>query len=224
MQDVKLYTYYRSSAAYRVRIALNIKVIAYQAEYIHLLKDGGQVNTAEYQQINPQKLLPSYREGDDIFTQSLAIIEYIDETHPSPPLLPSSALDRAFVRSLALSIACDIHPLDNLRVLKYLQNKLNIDKKDRDCWYCHWIQEGFTALETRLRQNNVNRKSESSDYCFGKQVTLADICLIPQVYNAIRFKCVLNNYPIINSIYNNCMKLPAFQQASPEQQVDFVEN
>jgi len=215
-QNLTLYTYCRSSAAYRVRIALNYKGLAYQSEYVHLLKDGGQEKSEDYRKINPQQLVPSFADGNNIITQSLAIIEYIEETHPTPALLPSSASDRAFVRSLAMNIACDIHPLNNLRVLTYLDKELNIDKENRETWYRHWINEGFSALEEQLA-----RIKNKSDYCFSNQITLADICLIPQVYNGMRFKCNIESYPIINQIYQNCMKLAAFKQSSPEEQVDF---
>jgi len=228
VQAVKLYTYCRSSAAYRVRIALNLKGLDYHSEYIHLLKGGGEQFSAAYRALNPQMLVPSYCEGEQTLTQSLAIIEYLEERHPHPALLPQEPQARAQVRSLALSIACDIHPLDNLRVLRYLEQHLGLDKAGRERWYCHWIDEGFSALEARL----VAQRGADTDpgvgtdggYCYGYQASLADICLIPQVYNALRFNCDISVYPTIQRIYQHCKGLTAFQQAAPEQQADFVES
>jgi len=216
MQNLTLYTYCRSSASYRVRIALNLKGLTYHPEYIHLIKDGGQEKSERYLNINPQKLVPSLSSGNQILTQSLAIIEFIEEEHPQPSLLPSAPVDRAFVRSLAYTVGCEIQPLNNLRVLQYLENQFQIEKSQRDLWYSHWVQEGFTAIETRL-----NVENHDQGFCFGDQPSFADLCLIPQVYNAIRFNCDMAQYPLINHIYQNCTKIAAFQQAAPEQQADF---
>ncbi len=215
MSNISLYTYYRSSAAYRVRIALNYKSLSYHSEYIHLLKEGGQEKTAAYQQINPQKLIPSLVADGHIMTQSLAIIEYLDEKYPDPPLLPSSPEKRAQVRALAQSIACDIHPLDNLRVLTYLDKTLGLGKPQRDQWYCYWIAQGFSAIETLISKENKNYP-----FCYGHEISLADIFLIPQVYNAHRFNCSVQEYVNINRVYKNCMELAVFQMAAPEAQGD----
>ena len=211
---IELYTYFRSSAAFRVRIALNLKDLDYQPHYVHLLKDGGQEKSTDYQQINPYKLVPSFKDEGQVITQSLAAIEYIDEKYPEPRLLPQDAMQRAQIRSLALSIACDVHPLNNLRVVEYLTKYFAMNEDQKISWIQHWIGEGFSALETQLNRN------QADNYCYGNQVTLADLCLIPQVYNARRFNCDMNDYPIISRIYERCMQLPAFQKASPEAQQD----
>ena len=209
---MKLYTYFRSSAAYRVRIALNLKGLSYESVPIHLVKDGGRNKTPEYRVINPQMKVPSLTlDGGDILTQSLAIIEYLDETHPAPPLLPKDALARAKVRAMAQLIACDIHPLNNVGPLRYLKNQLKHEQADIDAWYHHWILEGFTALETMIGPG---------PYCFGNAVTLADICLVPQVYNARRLKVPLDKFPKIVAVDAACLKLSAFDKARPEHQPD----
>lgn len=215
MEELTLYTYCRSSAAYRVRIALNLKKLSYKPHYIHLLKDGGQEKSSEYTKLNPQQLVPTMTVNDDVVTQSLAIIEYLEEKYPEQPLLPDTPLDRAYVRSLAHTIACDIHPINNLRVLNYLNELTNFDPEKKSKWYCHWIDEGFNAIEKRLNNN------KASSFCFGEQPTMADVCLIPQVYNAKRFNCNPEKYQRILQIYDNCLQLDAFKQASPEQQEDF---
>ena len=209
---MKLYTYFRSSAAYRARIALNLKGLAYEAIPIHLIKDGGRNKSPEYRAINPQMKVPSLTlDGGETLTQSLAIIEYLDETHPAPPLLPKDALARAKVRAMALLIACDIHPLNNVGPLRYLKNQLKHEQADIDAWYHHWILEGFTALEVLIA---------AGPYCFGNAVTLADICLVPQVYNARRLKVPLDKFPKIVAVDAACLKLPAFDRARPENQPD----
>ena len=216
MSGLTLYTYFRSSAAYRVRITLNLKQLEYESAFIHLMKDGGQQRSEEYQHINPQMLIPSLKlETDDVLHQSLAIIEYLDETYPQAPLLPGNALQRAHIRAFALSICCDIHPLNNLRVLGYLRDALTISENQRTTWYQHWITQGFTALEKKLQ-----RIPRNGPFCFGRTPTLADICLIPQVYNAIRFECDLNPYPLIQDINHHCLTLDAFKHAAPEMQAD----
>jgi maleylpyruvate isomerase len=209
---VKLYTYFRSSAAYRVRIALNLKGLSYEMVPIHLTKDGGQQHTSQYRSINPQARVPSLEvSGGTILTQSLAIIEYLDETHPEPPLLPADPLGRAKVRAIAQLIACDIHPLNNLIALQYLRRQLKHEQAEIDTWYHHWIIEGFTALETMLGPG---------PYACGSSVTLADICLVPQVANARRLKVPLDRFPKIVAADAACLKLPAFDRARPENQAD----
>jgi maleylpyruvate isomerase len=209
---VTLYTYFRSSAAYRVRIAFNLKGLSYDSKAIHLQKEGGQNLKPEYRAINPQMRVPALRlDSGEILTQSLAIIEYLDEFHPQPPLLPRDPLDRARVRALAQLIACEIHPLNNLAPLRYLKNELGQDQAKIDAWYHHWVIAGFDALETMLR---------SGPYAYGTDVTLADICLVPQVANARRLKVPLDRYPKIVAVDAACAKLPAFEQARPENQPD----
>ena len=207
-----LYDYFRSSAAFRVRIALNLKGLAAERRFIHLRR--GEQRASAYLEMNPQGLVPMLVVGDKRLTQSLAIIEYLDERHPSPPLLPGSAEDRAWVRAAALSIACDIHPIDNLRVLKYLANELGIDEPRRDEWYRHWIREGFAALETQLVERGPG------PYCAGDAPTLADICLVPQVANAGRLKLDLSPFPRIRSVNEALLRLEAFAAAQPERQPD----
>lgn len=209
-----LYDYFRSSAAYRVRIALNLKGLAPERRFVHLLN--GEQRSAEYKSINPQGLVPVLETDGQILTQSLAIIEYLDETHPAPPLLPTSAADRAWVRAFALAIACDIHPLNNTRVLGYLKDELGHDEETRNRWYRHWIREGFIALEQVLAKRLSN-----SAFCLGEAPTLADICLIPQVANANRFKCPMDDFPLIRGINERAMALPAFDLAQPSKQPDF---
>ena len=218
MTELRLYSYFRSSAAYRVRIALNLKKINYDAEFIHLLNDGGQHQSSEYEKINPQKMLPTLHITEPAIDlhQSLAILEYLEETHPSPALLPKAPIERAQVRAMALAICCDIHPLNNLRVLNYLKETLTADKEQTTAWYQHWIHEGFRALENKLRTQNSNGL-----FCLGDAPTFADICLIPQVYNAQRFGCNLSHFPLIQTINQHCLSLAAFKKASPEEQPDY---
>lgn len=209
---MKLYSFFRSSAAYRVRIALNLKGLGYDTVAIHLSKGGGQNRTAEYGAVNPQMRVPALAlDGGEILTQSLAIIEYLDETHPKPPLLPADPLARAKVRALAQLIACDIHPLNNVAPLRYLKNEMKHEQAEIDAWYAHWIAAGFEALEALL---------PPGPYCFGNSVTLADVCLVPQVYNARRFKVPLERYPKIVAADAACLALPAFDKARPEVQPD----
>jgi maleylacetoacetate isomerase len=209
---VKLYSYYRSSAAFRVRIALNLKGIAYETIPIHLVKDGGQNRRPEYRAINPQMRVPVLTlPTGEVLLQSLAIIEYLDETHPEPPLLPKSPIERVRARALAEIIACDIHPLNNVGPLRYLKREMHQEQSAIDTWYRHWVIEGFEALEVLLG---------SGPYCCGRAVTVADVCLVPQVYNARRLKVPLDKFPKIVAVDAACMKLPAFDRARPENQPD----
>lgn len=217
MEKLELYTYCKSSAAYRVRIALNYKGIEYTSHYINLLADGGDNFKPDYMDINPQGLIPTLVNGDIILQQSLSILEYLEETWPQPPLLPVKPEDRGYVRAIAQMIACEIHPLNNLRVLSFLENNLNLEVKNKLVWYRHWIKEGFTAIESFLEKHN-----KVGQFCFGNTPSIADACLVPQVYNANRYECDLSNYPIIRGINEHCMTLPAIIQAAPENQKDFV--
>ncbi|MCS6099234.1 maleylacetoacetate isomerase [Shewanella baltica] len=216
---MKLYGYWRSSAAYRVRIALNLKGISAEQLSVHLVRDGGEQHKAAYSALNPLELVPTLTLDDeldaDALSQSLAIIEYLDEIHPQSPLLPASALDRAHVRAMALTVACEIHPLNNLRVLQYLTQTLGVDEAAKNTWYHHWVASGFGALETLLVRH-------SGRYCFGDTVTLADLCLVPQVYNAQRFNVDLTPYPNIMRVWTECNQLEAFADAAPERQADAV--
>jgi maleylacetoacetate isomerase len=208
---VKLYSYFRSSAAYRVRIAMNLKGLGFETLPIHLQKDGGQNRKPEFRAINPLMRVPALKlQSGEVLTQSLAIIEYLDEVHPEPPLLPRDPLGRANVRAMSLLIACDIHPLNNVSPLRYLKNELGQDQGKIDAWYHHWIIEGFTALESMV----------ASPYAFGGEITLADICLVPQMANARRLKVPLDAFPKIVAIDAALAKLPAFDKARPEEQPD----
>jgi maleylacetoacetate isomerase len=213
--DRTLYTYFRSSAAYRVRIALNLKRLNYRSVPVHLLRDGGQQHLPEYRAINPFGLVPSYKENGRILLQSLAIIEYINECYPEPPLLPSTSFARAEVRQLALSVACDIHPINNPRILKYLERELHADDATRLRWMQHWIQDGLEALEALLLSIGT-----PGPFCHGNQPTLADCCLIPQLFNARRFGVSLSGCPRLQGIDAACQELPAFQEAHPSRQSD----
>lgn len=208
---MKLYDYFRSSASYRVRIALNMKHISYERLHVHLVNNGGEQHQADYMNLNPQALVPTLDENGHILSQSLAIIEYLDEICPTPALLPSNPLGRAQVRSLALMIACDIHPLDNLRVLQRLKAQFSASDEQIREWYLHWLKAGFDAFEKRLA--TIPHKGA---FCYGHEISLADICLIPQVYNAHRYHLDMTAYPLINAVYEHCMTLPAFQDAAPE--------
>lgn len=211
--SVILYSYFRSSAAYRVRIALNLKNIDYEIRPVHLLKNGGEQFNADYLALNPQGRVPVLVVEDQVLTQSSAIIEYLEEVFPNPPLLPANALERAYVRSLVQQIASDIHPLNNLRVLGYLKVNLKIDFEQ--VWRTHWIQEGFCALEQQLHKNDYRGR-----FCFGDTPSMADAFLIPQVYNALRYGCKMESYPLISGIYDNSTQVTAFLNAAPENQPD----
>jgi len=212
---LKLYTYFRSSAAYRVRIALNLKGLAYEAVPVHLVRDGGQQNLPAYRAKSPLGTVPALETEAGVFTQSLAIIEYLDETHPVPALLPAAAADRAYVRAIAQTIACDIHPLNNLRVLQQLGRRFNADQAQKDAWYRHWVTEGLIAVEKLLAGHTA-----SGAFCHGDSPTLADCCLVPQVFNARRFDCPLDELPAIRRIVANCEQWEAFVRAAPGQQPD----
>lgn len=212
---MKLYHYFRSSASYRVRIALNLKGLPYELLPVHLIKQGGEHLSPDYRKINPDALVPALDDDSHVLTQSLAIIEYLEETHPTPPLLPVGALDRAHVRAIALSIACDIHPLNNLRVLRHLVKEMKVSEEDKDNWYRHWCEQGLAALETTLASD-----PRTGAFCFGDTPTLADCCLVPQIYNANRLKCNLSAMPTILRINETCLALPAFANARPEAQPD----
>ena len=207
-----LYDYFRSSAAYRVRIALNLKGLSAERRFVHLRR--GEQRAPGYLELNPQGFVPLLVVGDRRLTQSLAIIEYLEEKHSLPPLLPTGPEDRAWVRSVALAIACDIHPLNNLRVLKYLSKELAIEEPRRNEWYRHWVREGFHALETQLLERDWG------PFCAGTTPTLADVCLVPQVANANRLSVDLTPYPRIRAINDACLALPAFADARPENQPD----
>jgi maleylpyruvate isomerase len=209
---VKLYGYFRSSAAYRVRIALNLKGLPYEHEAVHLTREGGWQFREDYRAINPQKRVPSLTlSSGEVLLQSLAIIDYLDEVFPEPPLLPADAIERAQVRAVAQIIACDIHPIDNLAVLNYLKGKLGQTQGAVDDWYRHWIRQGFDAVEALIRPG---------PYAFGAHVTVADLCLVPQVFNARRFKMDMARYPKIGAAEAACQKLAAFDKARPENQPD----
>lgn len=207
---MKLYHYYRSSASYRVRIALNIKHIAYESVDIHLINNDGEHNTPRYLEINPQGLVPCLEVDGHTISQSLAIIEYLDETFPQNPLLPTDALSKAKVRALALIIACDMHPLNNLRVLSQIKDQFNANEADVINWYHRWLKPGFDAFEAQLKTMN-----RSGPFCFGNQLTLADLCLIPQVFNAHRYHFSMDDYPLINAINDHCLRLDVFDKAKP---------
>jgi maleylpyruvate isomerase len=206
----KLYDYHRSSACFRVRIALGLKGLAYETVPVHLVRDGGEQHAAEFRALNPAELVPVWTDAQGVFTQSLAIIEYLEETHPEPALLPADPAARAWVRSLALSIACDIHPLNNLRVLRYLERELGVAEEARQAWYRHWVEDGLAALEAQLARR------PASAFCAGEQPGLADCCLVPQVTNALRFACRLDHVPRVKELFDRCMALPAFARAAPQ--------
>jgi maleylacetoacetate isomerase len=210
---MKLYGYFRSSAAFRVRIALNLKKLEYETVPIHLRRN--DQTKPDYLAVNPQGLVPTLVDGSRTLFQSLAIIEYLDETYPEPPLLPRQPADRARVRGLAEIVACDIHPINNLRVLRYLAHSLNHDEGAIASWYNHWIAAGFQALEQL-----ITRDSRTGGFCHGDTPSLADVALVPQVVNAERYRLDLTPYPTINRIFGNCMALEPFLAAHPDKQPD----
>jgi maleylpyruvate isomerase len=210
-----LYTYFRSSAAYRVRIALALKGLDYTAVPVHLLKGGGEHLEPRYRDVNPGALVPTLVDGTTRIPQSLAIIEYLEETHPEPALLPSDAAGRARVRAIALDVACDIHPLNNLRVLNYLTDTLGLSQAARDTWYRHWVETGLGTVEQRLAGDAATGR-----YCHGDTPTVADCCLVPQVFNARRFDVDLEAFPAVRRIAAACERLAAFRAAAPAAQPD----
>jgi maleylacetoacetate isomerase len=212
---MKLYTFFRSSASYRVRIALNLKGLSYEQVPIHLRRGGGEQFSATYKAINPQALVPALEESGRILTQSLAILEYLEERYPKPPLLPADPADRALVRSMALIIACEIHPIQNLRVLVHLKNNLKHSDDELNLWARHWIDLGLAPLE-----QSVVSGPKRGKFCFDNTPTVADICLVPQLANARRFGCDLAVYPTLLQIEAACNALPAFANAAPEKQPD----
>lgn len=210
-----LYGYFRSSASYRVRIALNLKGLTYDTVPVHLLNQGGEQFKPEFTQLNPHSLVPVVELDGHHLTQSLAVLEYLDERHPTPSLLPGDALQRAHIRELSLAIACEIHPLNNLRVLRYLKHELGVEEDKKNGWVKHWIGLGFAALEKQLAAD-----TSRGHFCVGDMPTMADCCLIPQLFNARRFEVDLSPYPTLVAIEDACNALPAFQAAHPSQQPD----
>jgi len=204
---MELYNYFRSSASYRVRIALALKGLDYDYKAVHLVK--GEQLAEPYAALAAARLVPLLRDGDTTLTQSLAIIEYLDETHPQPPLLPADAAGRARVRALALDVACEIHPLNNLRVLRYLTHDLKLGEDAKNRWYRHWTESGLEAVERQLA-------TAPSSYCHGEAPTLADCTLVPQIFNAQRFNCRLDHLPHVMRVHGNCMRLDAFDATRPE--------
>jgi maleylpyruvate isomerase len=216
---VKLYTYFRSSAAWRVRIALNLKGLPYEAVPVHLIRHGGEQLQDAYRAINPSALVPSLEAEGETITQSMAIVEYLEEMHPKIALLPAAPLERARVRALAQMIACDIHPLNNLRVLRYLVRTIKVSEEAKKAWYRHWIDEGFAALEAQLARDSAHDAAPGR-FCHGDTPTIADCFLVPQVYNAARFDVDMTPYPRIAGIDAACAELPAFAAAHPARQGD----
>jgi maleylacetoacetate isomerase len=212
---MKLYNYFRSSASFRVRIALALKGLDYEYASVHLVKGGGEQFAAEFRAMNPAALVPVLDDDGIVVTQSLAIIEYLDETRPPPPLLPADAAGRARVRAIALAIACEIHPLNNLRVLGYLSKTLSVSDEQRNTWYRHWVETGLATVEAVLAGD-----AHTGLCCHGDTPTLADICLVPQIFNAQRFKARLDHVPTVMRIHEHCLTLPAFAKSVPALQPD----
>ncbi len=221
---MKLYDYYRSTTSYRVRIVLNLKNISYEGEHVHLVRDGGEQHKPVYRAINPQGLVPTLildSQPEIPITQSMAMLEYLEEAHPNPPLLPSNPIDRAQVRSLANIIACDMHPLNNLRVTNQLRSQFDADEDAVLTWYHHWLKLGFDAFEARLEQLNT-KHNDKLVFCYDNTLSFADVCLVPQVYNALRFHFSLEAYPRIKDISQYCQTLDAFKKAAPEAHAAFT--
>jgi maleylpyruvate isomerase len=212
---MKLYTFFRSSASYRVRIALNLKGLTYEQAPIHLRRGGGEQLSAAYRAINPQALVPTLEDNGRFLTQSLAILEYLNEKHPNPPLLPQDRADKALVRSMAMVIACEVHPIQNLRVLKHVKSTYELSDEQVNEWARHWIDLGLSALEQM-----ITAQPKRGKFCFGDAPTFADICLVPQLGNARRYGCDLAQYPNVLSIEKTCLALSTFADAAPEKQPD----
>lgn len=212
---IELFSYWRSSAAYRVRIGLNLKGLEHQITPVHLVRDGGQQHSEGYAALNPQELVPSLVHGDRVLHQSMAILEYLDEVFPEPALLPDDASGRARVRALAQLVACDIHPLNNLRVMQFFSDTWNVPQPERDDWTRHWMRVGFDAMERMLVES-----MDTGRFCHGDSPTLADCCLVPQLFNARRFHLDLTPYPTLVRIDEACLALQAFDAARPENQAD----
>jgi maleylacetoacetate isomerase len=211
---LRLYSAWRSSAAFRVRIALNVKGLPYEVAPVHLVR--GEQFAATFRRLNPAELVPVLElDGGAVLTQSLAIIEYLEERFPQPPLLPHDALERAYVRAVALSIACDIHPLNNLRVLRYLAATLGASEDAKNAWYRHWVEQGLEQVQAQLVASG-----RCGRHVLGDRVTVADVCLVPQIFNAQRFNCRLDHVPTLMRIFDACMQLPAFIDAQPSRQPD----
>ena len=213
---MEVYTYFRSSAAYRARIVLNLKGLKADYRFVHLLKDGGQQHKPEFKEVNPQCFIPALKDQGHTLTQSLAIAEYVEETHPEPPLLPKDAFGRARVRMLALVVACDIHPLNNQRVMQYLEKEFGADATVKKRWMQRWMSDGFAALEKLL-----SGSSDTGTFCHGDKPTLADAFLIPQMFNAKRFETDLTPFPTLRRINDHCLTLKPFIDAAPDKQPDF---
>lgn len=221
---LKLYSYWRSTAAYRVRIALNVKRLSYETLSVHLVKDGGEQHKPEYREINPQGLVPLLDHNGLYISQSMAICEYLEDisSETTPKLLPSEPFLRAQVRSVCQSIACDIHPVNNLRILKYLKGEMSVSDDSKNTWYHHWIHEGFSAIEQQLAAFAVNNSYPKGPFAFGKELTLADAFIVAQMYNARRFEVDLSEYPRLVATEQHCLTLDAFKDAQPESQPDAV--
>ena len=211
----KLYSFWRSSAAFRVRITLNLKGIDYEVIPVHLNKNGGDQLSEAYASKNPNRLVPLFEDGKNSIHQSVAIIEYLNEIYPEPALLPNSPIDRAWVRSLAMDITSDIHPINNLRVLRYLIKQLGVSNEAKDGWYQHWMRVGLGSLEKQLHDD-----PRAGKFSYGNEPGLMDICLVPQLFNALSSKLDVSPYPTLMRIFNECMQLPAFMNASWEKQID----
>ena len=212
---LKLYNYFRSSSSYRVRIALNLKRLDFDYVPVHLRRNGGEQFAESFRSMNPQALVPVLVDDDKVLSQSLAILEYLEEIHPDPPLLPKAPEHRAYVRQIALSLACEMHPFNNLRVLNYLSQDLGLSDAAKNGWIRHWTKLGFGALEAQLAASPLR-----GTFCYGESPSLADCCLVPQMFNASRFGVELDDYPTLRAIDASCLELPAFERAQPARQPD----
>ena len=213
---MQIYTYFRSSASYRVRIAMNLKGLSYDPEFIHM--PTGKHNEAAYAAVNPARLVPALIDDGHLLTQSLAIIEYLDETHPAVPMLPKTPLERARVRALSMLIACEIHPINNLRVLKYLSGTLKVTEDQKNVWYRHWVEDGLAKLEAMLTTGESS--AQTGKFCHGDTPGMADCCLVPQIANGQRFNCNFDHVPTVMRIWDECNKLEAFKKAGWQSQPD----